>query len=109
MIQKMLLVSMMNESSSKMSVARHWLRIFGRVVGIVVMAMAVGWVLNRIGHSVAESPEPAGFVRGMLQGALMPMALPNLLVGKDVVIYVEHNTGISYKLGYTAGVNGCGA
>ncbi len=45
----------------------------------------------------------------MVQGALMPMALPSLLFGKDVVIYSAINTGVSYKLGYTAGVNACGA
>src|SRR6266487_1331536 len=99
----------MNDINSKESAARHWLRIFGRAIGIVLMAIAVGWALNRIGRSVAESPRPAGFGRGMLQGALMPMAMPNLLVGKDVVIYADNNTGVSYKLGYTAGVNGCGA
>ena len=40
---------------------------------------------------------------------LMPAALPNLLVGSDVVIYAQNNTGVSYKLGYTMGVNVCGA
>ena len=45
----------------------------------------------------------------MLQGALMPMAMPSLLVGRDVTIYAENNTGRTYKLGYTAGVNACGA
>jgi hypothetical protein len=39
----------------------------------------------------------------------MPMAMPNLLVGNDVVIYSLHNTGLGYKLGYTIGVNVCGA
>jgi hypothetical protein len=39
----------------------------------------------------------------------MPMALPNLLVGRDVVIYSTNNKGVTYKLGYTAGVNVCGA
>ncbi len=38
----------------------------------------------------------------------MPAALPNLLMGNDVPIYAEKNTGCTYKLGYTAGVNGCG-
>jgi hypothetical protein len=37
------------------------------------------------------------------------MAMPNLLVGKDLVIYSVHNTGLPYKLGYTMGVNACGA
>jgi hypothetical protein len=45
----------------------------------------------------------------MLQGALMPMALPNLALGRDIPIYSLNNTGVRYKLGYTAGVNVCGA
>jgi hypothetical protein len=52
--------------------------------------------------------QPAGFSRGVLHGVLMPMALPNLLIGHDVTIYAASNTGRSYKLGYTAGVNACG-
>jgi hypothetical protein len=39
----------------------------------------------------------------------MPMALPTLLVGIDVPIYAERNTGVPYKLGYTLGVTACGA
>ena len=39
----------------------------------------------------------------------MPTALPTLAAGRDVTIYAPHNTGIPYKLGYTMGVNGCGA
>jgi hypothetical protein len=39
----------------------------------------------------------------------MPMSMPNLLVGRDVTIYSQNNTGVSYKLGYTTGVNACGA
>ncbi len=54
-------------------------------------------------------PEPAGFARGMLHGAAMPLAWPGLLLGHDAVIYAEHNTGRTYKLGYTIGVNLCGA
>jgi hypothetical protein len=56
-----------------------------------------------------RSARPAGFSRGVLQGALMPMSMPNLLFGRDVAIYSQNNTGLSYKLGYTSGVNGCGA
>ncbi|HYG36333.1 MAG TPA: hypothetical protein VEC99_16185, partial [Clostridia bacterium] len=42
-------------------------------------------------------------------GILMPMSFPNLLVGRDISIYSVNNTGINYKLGYTMGVNVCGA
>ncbi|MDB6028055.1 MAG: hypothetical protein JWM68_4278 [Verrucomicrobiales bacterium] len=52
---------------------------------------------------------PAGFARGMLHGATMPVAMPNLAMGKDVMIYAVENNGLPYKLGYTVGVNACGA
>jgi hypothetical protein len=45
---------------------------------------------------------------GILHGALMPVALPSLLLGKDVPIYASASTGRIYKLGYIAGINLCG-
>lgn len=89
-------------------------RFFLRLAVVLAVALAVGTVLNRVTGSVEAEEnragaEPAGFRRGVLQGALMPLALPNLLVGRDVTIYAPHNTGRTYKLGYTVGVNGCGA
>lgn len=50
----------------------------------------------------------AGFGIGMLHGALMPMALPSLVMGQDVEIYAANNSGRTYKLGYIAGINICG-
>jgi hypothetical protein len=38
----------------------------------------------------------------------MPVALPSLLLGRDVPIYAPINTGRTYKLGYIAGINLCG-
>src|SRR2546421_8802855 len=86
-----------------------WKKIVMRLVPILIIALAVGWTLNHIAASMQQNAAPAGFRRGMIQGALMPMALPNLLFGRDIIIYSANNTGITYKLGYTAGVNGCGA
>ena len=80
-----------------------------RGLGILVLAVTIGWMLSRIAASLERSARPAGFGRGVLQGALMPLAMPNLMVGKDVTIYAQNNTGLSYKLGYTVGVNSCGA
>ena len=80
-----------------------------RLAVYVVLAFAIGAVLNRVAASLERSARPAGFTRGVLQGALMPMALPNLLVGRDVTIYSHLNNGVKYKLGYTSGVNACGA
>ena len=84
-------------------------KILLRVIVILVLATAIGRSLNVIAKSMDRAAHPAGFARGMLQGALMPMAMPNLLVGNDVTIYTQNNTGVAYKLGYTAGVTACGA
>jgi hypothetical protein len=51
---------------------------------------------------------PAGFARGMLHGALMPIALPSLVMGKDVPIFSANNVGRFYKIGYIVGINVCG-
>ena len=79
-----------------------------RVVLFVVCGLAIGWTLHRAEIYFARRPEPAGFGCGLVQGALMPIALPGLLLGRDVVIYAPNNTGRPYKVGYTLGVNGCG-
>jgi hypothetical protein len=83
-------------------------RIVLRIAIILAVGFSIGWTLNRV-HGVFEKrAEPAGFVHGVLQGALMPMTMPNLIFGHDVAIYAGNNTGRTYKLGYTMGVNGCG-
>ncbi|HXT38610.1 MAG TPA: hypothetical protein VN887_01165 [Candidatus Angelobacter sp.] len=81
-----------------------------RLAFIILLAFAIGWVLNRVARQLEHSSRPAGFVRGLVQGALMPASMPNLLIGHDVAIYAEkNNNGVFYKLGYTMGVNACGA
>jgi hypothetical protein len=84
------------------------LRILFRVVIIVMIGFSFGWLLNCVHATFEKRAEPAGFSRGVLQGALMPMTMPNLIFGHDVAIYAANNTGRTYKLGYTVGVNGCG-
>ena len=74
----------------------------------MITAFLVGCVVHFAASRLHDDGKPAGFVRGMVHGAMMPMAMPNLIVGNDVPIYAEKNTGCSYKLGYTAGVNACG-
>ncbi len=80
-----------------------------RAASFLLLAALIGVVLNRISATLEKNARPAGFTRGVVQGALMPMSFPNLLVGRDVTIYSQNNTGVSYKLGYTSGVNACGA
>jgi hypothetical protein len=80
-----------------------------RVASIILLAFIIGWTLNLLAVRLDRGHRPAGFARGLLQGAMMPAAMPNLLIGHDVAIYSANNNGVFYKLGYTMGVNGCGA
>lgn len=84
------------------------LRIAKRLLFLIALGLAIGWTLNRAEAAFERRQEKAGFFRGLVQGALMPIAMPNLVFGHDVTIYAVNNTGRTYKLGYTMGVNGCG-
>ncbi len=89
-------------------VRRRW-NPLTRLVCILLLAFVIGWILNQTAQQLDRGNRPAGFVRGLVQGALMPASMPNLAIGHDVVIYAVNNTGVFYKLGYTMGVNVCGA
>ena len=89
--------------------AQTWRKIFARTLAVLFVAFILGYGIRHASVALERSTEPAGFGRGMLQGAMMPCALPNLLIGRDVSIYNQRNTGVPYKLGYTCGVNACGA
>ena len=84
----------------------HWGK---RLAGTVLVALLVGWGSGAATRFDAQSTRPAGFSRGLLHGALMPLAWPTLLAGRDQEIYALNNSGRSYKLGYSLGVNACGA
>jgi hypothetical protein len=75
---------------------------------LFVIGLLLGWIYGWAGPRLYPARTRFGFLCGMAHGACMPMALPALLMGKDVDIYSEHNTGRSYKLGYIAGINLCG-
>jgi hypothetical protein len=83
-------------------------RFVQRILGILGAAVVIATILHFVSRAAHGRLQPADFKAGVLHGALMPMALPNLLVGDDVTIYAEENVGRPYKLGYTVGVNGCG-
>jgi hypothetical protein len=70
----------------------------------LVLGFLQGWAASRF----YRPDYVAGFHVGMVQGALMPAALPALLMGKDVPIYAAANVGRLYKIGYILGINICG-
>lgn len=102
---------MKNSDQAKPATHPVWAawRVLRRLAMVLLVAFSIGAGLNRLGAALDSGGRPAGFFRGVVQGALMPMALPNLLFGKDVTIYSSNNAGVAYKLGYTTGVNVCGA
>jgi hypothetical protein len=68
------------------------------------LIFAQGWAVPRY----YKPDYVAGFGTGLLEGALMPAALPGLLTGHDLPIYAPNNLGRPYKIGYILGLNTCG-
>ncbi len=79
-----------------------------KVVKFIVITAVFGWVYGWAAPHCFFADERVGFGWGMLHGALMPMALPTLVMDKDVEIFASNNNGRLYKIGYIAGINLCG-
>lgn len=99
----------LSTTADETGVTRQGPRIAARFAAFVLLAFTIGWIIDAIAKDLDRSGRPAGFARGIIQGALMPASMPNLLIGRDVTIYSTNNNGVLYKLGYTMGVNACGA
>jgi len=70
----------------------------------LLLGLGHGWAASRL-----YSPTRiAGFHTGVVEGALMPAAMPSLLMGKDLPIYAPNNTGRCYNIGFLLGINTCG-
>jgi hypothetical protein len=79
-----------------------------KAVTLVVVGLVFGWLYDRAAPWAYPPDRPVGFGYGMLHGAMMPIALPTLVLGKDVTIFANNNTGRIYKIGYICGINLCG-
>jgi hypothetical protein len=75
---------------------------------LVLLGLVLGFGYDWAAPRLYGPERVAGFRLGILHGALMPVALPSLLLGRDVPIYAALNQGRIYKLGYIAGINLCG-
>ena len=82
-----------------------WIR---KGVTMAIVTVLFGYFYQWAAPKAFPISPPPGFALGMLHGALMPIALPSLVMGKDVPIYSTINTGRYYKIGYIAGINLCG-
>ena len=83
-------------------------RLLSKALILVTLGILFGWVYARVSPTLFPRELQAGFKLGVAHGALMPMALPSLVIGQDVEIYATHNAGRAYKLGYIVGINICG-
>ncbi len=83
-------------------------RLAWRTGRLVLIGLLFGWLYAWAAPRFYPKSESLGFGYGMIHGALMPMALPSLVLGHDVLIYAPNNNGRLYKLGYTVGINICG-
>jgi len=93
------------QSSARPTRLRRWAI---KLASLILAGLVFGWGYDWAAPRFYRPEQVAGFWHGTLHGALMPIALPSLLMGKDVPIYAANSTGRSYKLGYIAGINGCG-
>ena len=92
-------------SSNGMSQTKvNILKTIAMTVISVALIFAQGWATPRY----YRTDYTAGFYTGLLEGALMPAALPGLGGGKDLPIYAPNNIGRGYKIGFILGLNACG-
>jgi hypothetical protein len=83
-------------------------RLAVKAATLVLLGLVFGFGYDWAAPRFYSPDRLAGFRLGVLHGALMPVALPSLLLGRDVPIYAANSTGRTYKLGYIAGINLCG-
>ena len=99
---------MENTSPSRRRVRQIALVVLRKAATLVVVGLVFGMLYDWASPWAYPSKEPVGFKYGVLHGAMMPIALPTLVLGKDVMIYEDHNSGRGYKIGYICGINLCG-
>jgi hypothetical protein len=87
------------------SCARKWVM---KITTLLLLGLVFGFAYDWAAPRLYRPGLVPGFRLGVLHGALMPVALPALLVGRDVPIYATDKTERPYKIGYIAGINLCG-
>ena len=85
-----------------------WKRLLRTALVLAFFAVLFTWLLRTSNESLERSDKPAGFPMGLLHGVCMPAAMPYLMAGIDVPIFAANNTGRTYKLGLTVGINSAG-
>ncbi len=79
-----------------------------KAVVFIAVTACLGWFYGWASPWAYPKDRPLSFGHGALHGALMPMALPSLVMGQNVDIFATNNNGKPYKIGYIVGINVCG-
>jgi hypothetical protein len=87
---------------------RFAITLLRKALTLVVVGILFGMLYDWAKPWAYPADRPVGFNYGVLHGAMMPIALPTLVMGKDVMIYANNNSGRIYKIGYICGINLCG-
>lgn len=75
---------------------------------MAIVTIVFGWFYGWASPFAFPKNKIPDFKYGVLHGALMPLSLPALIMGKDVTIYSPIGFARSYKIGYICGINLCG-
>ncbi len=92
-------------SDARSASLKRWVM---KMMTLLLLGLALGLAYDWAAPQFYSAQRAPSFRLGVLHGALMPVALPALLLGRDVPIYAANNTGRTYKIGYIAGINLCG-
>lgn len=84
---------------------RDWVK---KVILFVAVAVFFGWIYGWASVRMFPKETRFGFAHGVVHGAMLPLALPTLVMGRDVELFGANNTGRTYKIGYICGLNLCG-
>lgn len=79
-----------------------------KIIALTALSLALGFTQDWASSRCYQPDHVAGFPMGLLEGAIMPAALPGLVMGRDLPIYAPNNLGRPYKIGYILGLNTCG-
>jgi hypothetical protein len=80
-----------------------------KIVAMTAIALGLGFFHAWASTRYYQPDYVAGFGTGMMEGAVMPAALPGLMGGKDLPIYAPNNLGRPYKIGFILGLNTSGS
>jgi len=80
-----------------------------KIIALTAISLGLGFAQNWASTRYYQPEYVAGFRTGLLEGAVMPAALPGLVLGHDLPIYAANNTGRGYRIGYILGLNTSGS